>query len=294
MEFKKLSLDDIDTISHYFKDVTHRACDCTLGGVFIWRDYFESYYLIEDDTLLCAFGAENKTYTYPIGKNIDGAFEQIERDAEQNGYSPSFYLCSEQDMTAFKRRYPNAEIEEIRDAFDYLYNYEDLATFKGRRYSGQRNHINKFKRLYESYSFEELSPDNCEKCRTLLENFISSRERTAATDAESEKINEIFDNLDKYLSLGFFGGVLYVNGNTVGFSIAENIGDTMFVHVEKADVAYEGAYQMLVCSFAEHFRREGVNYINREDDAGNEGLRKSKLAYQPIALLPKYRANIQM
>ena len=127
-----------------------------------------------------------------------------------------------------------------------------------------------------------------------MENFLSSRERSEATDAESEKINEIFDNLDKYFSHGFFGGVLYVSGKAVGFSIAESIGDTMFVHVEKADVAYEGAYQMLVCSFADHFRRDGVSYINREDDAGNEGLRKSKLAYQPIALLPKYRASIQI
>ena len=292
MEFKKLSLDDIDKISPFFKDVTHRACDCTLGGVFIWRDYFESYYLIEDDTLLCAFGTENKTYTYPIGKNIEEALDKIERDAKENGRTPTFYLCSEQDMTAFKLRYPDAKIEEMRDAFDYLYSYEDLATFKGRRYSGQRNHINKFKRLYESYSFEELTPDNCNDCRELLESFLASRERTEATDAEGEKIHEIFDNLDKYKSLGFFGGVLYVNGKAVGFSIAEVIGDTMFVHIEKADVAYEGAYQMLVCSFADHYRREGVEYINREDDAGNEGLRKSKLAYQPIALLPKYRATI--
>ena len=114
------------------------------------------------------------------------------------------------------------------------------------------------------------------------------REKNAATDAEAEKIEELLDNLDLYESFGFFGGLLRVNGNVIGFSFAERIGDTMFVHIEKADIRYDGAYQMLVSSFASHFSHPDVLFINREDDTGNEGLRKSKLSYQPIKLLPKY------
>lgn len=292
MELKKLSLDDIDKISPYFKNIHHRACDCTLGGVFIWRDYFESYYAIIDDTLVFAFGKDKKSYTYPIGKNIDAAFLAIEDEVGKSSSPLTFYICSQEDMLKVKKRYPDAVVQEIRDGFDYLYDYDSLATFKGKKYSGQRNHVNKFKRLYENYSFEELNSENAAECLEFLEKFLSCRERTAATDEEAAKIKEIFENLGKYSSYGFFGGVLRVDGNVIGFSVAEDVADTMFVHIEKADISYDGVYQMLVCSFASHFKRTGVLYINREDDAGNEGLRKSKLAYQPIELLPKYSITV--
>jgi hypothetical protein len=40
--------------------------------------------------------------------------------------------------------------------------------------------------------------------------------------------------------------------------------------------------------FAAHFVTQDILYINREDDAGDRGLRKSKLQYNPIYLVDKY------
>lgn len=39
---------------------------------------------------------------------------------------------------------------------DYIYAAEDLRDFAGRRYSGQRNHINKFRKLYPDAVFRPL------------------------------------------------------------------------------------------------------------------------------------------
>ena len=70
------------------------------------------------------------------------------------------------------------------------------------------------------------------------------------------------------------------------------LGDTLFIHIEKADREIFGAYQMLVSQFAQAYAGEGVSFLNREDDVGDPGLRTSKLSYHPVALLEKYVVTV--
>ncbi|HPU63195.1 MAG TPA: phosphatidylglycerol lysyltransferase domain-containing protein, partial [Mobilitalea sp.] len=78
------------------------------------------------------------------------------------------------------------------------------------------------------------------------------------------------------------------DGKIVAMSVGEIINDTLYCHIEKADRNYHGSYQMIVREFAKNTITDQVKYINREDDAGDEGLRKSKLSYHPYKLLNKY------
>ena len=83
-----------------------------------------------------------------------------------------------------------------------------------------------------------------------------------------------------------------MNGRVAGFSAGEIVGDTLIIHIEKADIAYEGIYQVLVNEYAKCFVTPDVRYINREEDVGDEGMRRSKESYHPVRLLEKYLVRI--
>ena len=84
-----------------------------------------------------------------------------------------------------------------------------------------------------------------------------------------------------------------MDGTIVAMAMGEVIGDTLFVHVEKARRDYPGAHQMIVREFARAHTGGEVQFINREDDSGDPGLRTSKLSYQPVELLDKATVKVK-
>ena len=54
-----------------------------------------------------------------------------------------------------------------------------------------------------------------------------------------------------------------------------------------------GAYQMINNEFAKYYGKD-VTYVNREEDVGDEGLRKAKLMYNPIKILKKYIVEVKI
>ena len=71
----------------------------------------------------------------------------------------------------------------------------------------------------------------------------------------------------------------------VAFTFGRKVtDDTIDVCVEKADTSVDGAYSVINQQFAVHLPNS-IIYINREEDMGLPGLRKSKLSYHPEILL---------
>lgn len=286
LNFKKIEMNDIPTLKAYYSAYPARQCDRSAGATVMWRDYFENQYAIIDGTIIFSSNFKGELcFAYPIGRNIDGALDAIEEHCKKNNIPMVLCSVNKDELKNVLEKYPYSEADADRDWFDYLYEKDALLNLIGRKYATPRNHINKFRKLYADWSFEAIVPSNIPELIEFTQNFTFNSEKDESANLELQMCCEVLENYETY---GMLGGVLKVNGKIIGYSIGEIIGDTLFCHIEKADISYAGAYQMLTNQYLRMYASgDYVKYVNREEDCGDEGLRKSKLSYHPIELIEK-------
>ena len=97
-------------------------------------------------------------------------------------------------------------------------------------------------------------------------------------------------------ALALEGLVLLDGDQILAVTMGSRMGpDTFDIHFEKAREDVPGAYNAINCEFARYLRQKypEVQYLNREDDLGLEGLRKAKLDYRPHHMVEKYWACLK-
>lgn len=290
LNFAPLTLNDIAVVKPFLKFQQSRICDYSIGGIFMWRDYFHTRFAVFQGALLfqVRYLSGITAFTIPLSPDREAclaAVEQIETFCKEKDLPLVYCTVPDNVLPKFRDRYPDALIQPSRDWSDYLYRAEDLVSFHGKKYDGQRNHIHKFKKLFPDYTFEEITAESLPLVRNFYNDFAARYEKVGdLAREESEKVKELLQNYSLY---GLFGGFVTAEGKIAAMSIGERVNDTLFIHVEKADIRYPGAYQVIVQEFLKHFVREGDIFVNREEDVGDEGLRRSKLSYHPVSLLAK-------
>jgi hypothetical protein len=211
---------------------------------------------------------------------------RLAKHCEETGEELSFCSVAEADKDLILSLFPSYVATDHRDWSDYVYLAEKLRTLSGKKLSGQRNHRNFFIKQYPDWSFEEITSNNIEKVKSFFEEYSQNIQKDSSYFEEERKaVLEVMDHIDCY---GFLGGMILTEGRPVAFSFGEIVGDTLFVHIEKADRQVRGAYQMMVSEFVARFADDRVLYVNREEDVGDPGLRYAKESYHPHMLLPKY------
>ena len=293
IQFRDLELSDIPEVRTFFEKYASRSCDATIGGAFMWRKYFETQIYFDDTVLLFKVrrSVDSTAFLTPYG-DWERGFALIFDYCRETGMQPAFCAVTNRELPYYEEHFRIDMIKFNRKWSDYLYEAEKHRTFAGKKLSGQRNHVNKFLKSYDNWSFEDVTPDNLEETRAFCMEIEHQRAKESSTyEAEEEILGEVFDHYDEY---GFFGNILRVDGQIIAMAMGEIIGDTLFVHIEKARRDYFGAFQMMVREFARAHTGGEVQYINREDDSGDEGLRTSKLSYQPMELLDKATVTLKL
>ena len=80
----------------------------------------------------------------------------------------------------------------------------------------------------------------------------------------------------------------YIIAMTLGCESSDSCFDVIF---EKALRSFTGSYAVINNEFAKTLT--DYKYINREEDLGIEGLRKSKLSYYPAILYDRFDATLK-
>lgn len=293
LTFKKLELEDIRVIKAYFNAYPSRQCDRSAGAAAMWRNYYNNSYAVFDGTVIFSsnFAAET-CFTFPIGRNVEGMLDELEAYCKEKQIPMIICSVNKNELPYIKERYPECAVSADRDWFDYLYEKEAIMSLAGRKYSTPRNHINKFRKLYKDWTFEEISKNNLPQVIEFMESFCFHADKDESAFDEAALCLEVLENYEIFDSLG---GVLKADGKVIGYSIAEIVGDTFICHIEKANTDYHGAYQMLTNQMLHHYAEsDDVKFVNREEDCGDEGLRKSKLSYHPCDLIEKNIVSINL
>ena len=259
LEFNPLQLEDLPKLRDYFGYSGSRICDTTPGTVMMWRDMYKTEWAIYDGSLYfkVEYPSLGSTFTLPLGGGRREHYRQIADYCCRRGMPIAFYPVPKDELERLQEFFPNSAAISNRDAFDYLYRAEDLKYFRGKKLSGQRNHVNKFLKTYGNWSFRVITEEDVPAVKAFLDRYAAGRDKAAASFHEDlRKTHEVLDNYQLY---DMAGGMLLVDGNIVGFSLGEIVGDTLFTHIEKADREIFGAYQMLVSQFAQAYAGEGVS-----------------------------------
>jgi len=290
LEFKEINIDLSDNLRDYLSYNKSDLSDYTVGFIMMWKDPINLSYAVLDDVLIVKgkFFSGRERFYMPSGKgNLKNAILSIKEYCDENNIPMEFNSISPLYFDALKEII-DFEYVESRDYSDYVYAASDLSELSGRKYHQKRNHISKFKKKYD-YDFKIITADNIKKVQAFYDDF----KKIVNAESISEKIerNAAQIALDNIQKIGLIGAFIEVDEKVVAFTVGEIKADCLYVHVEKANREYEGSYATINNEFVKYCAQKyGVKWVNREDDSGDEGLRKAKLSYNPHHLALKGKA----
>lgn len=291
--FRPITHTDMEQIFSFLQMEPGRTTDFSYAGVLMWVDYFKYEFAIAQDTLFIKGVVENDTQTpafsMPVGKlPLSKSLEMIRSYCRSNAIPPVLSAVPEYAIPALEEA-GISSINPLEDWGDYLYDAKMLSTLTGKKMSKKRNHVNKFDSLYPEARMENLDASNVERAIQFMTTVEDEGDNVPMAVEERRMTRKLLE-LIKEGDIRLEGAILMIGEDVAAFTIGDVKGDTLYVHVEKASRAYEGSYEKINKEFAALMcaRHQEIKYINREDDSGDEGLRRAKQSYHPVEILNKY------
>ena len=296
LTFEPYSLETLEKYLPYIEKNPYQCNDISAGSFFMWEQGADVRFCAWRDTFCVRqMIGEQPAFTWPYGARAPEMVDELMTYARANDLPLRFFAVNDQTIDVIRAdgRFHTVSAAFERRWSDYIYSFEDAATFRGRKFSGQRNHVNKFRKLYGEPQVRALRPEDAPLLEDMLAEYEA--EHTDGGALERTELARTRAVLAKCHELGLLAAGLFVGGRIAAFSVGEVTGDMLLIHVEKALRRYEGAYPTMyqgLVKLAWATLGHPLRLVNREDDSGDLGLRTSKQQYQPIGMVNKYLAHI--
>lgn len=296
MNCKQINIDSKKELQPYFDLVDYEGCEYCFTTLYMWQHVYNTcYYIGEDFAIIMAQDEGDRFSILPLcaKEKLPEVIEFIISYFKEKNEKIYFRGITKDVYEFIKSNYDEKfDFIEERDLFDYIYDAESLRTLAGRKNQKKRNHINYFLHEYKDrFYYKRLDSSNFDECINLLNEWSDKKEENndydEGIDDELVGIKKIFDNYENLKDILKISGI-YVDDKLEAFTIGELLNPNMaLVHIEKANANIRGLYPYINQQFILNEFKD-VEFVNREEDLGIEGLRKAKLSYHPIRFVEKY------
>ena len=290
ISFRPIHLKDKQQYEAYLFQEGKRGCEYTFANLCLWGKQQIAY--LSNQIVFFSQFDKLKIYAFPFGEgDKKDAIDAMIEDAKDRKIPFRISGLNQDSIAYMEQMYPGMfRYQCPRDSFDYVYDIDDLADLKGKKYQKKRNHYNRFRKENPDYTAELLNEQNLPKVIEMLNIWYEEKlVENPDSDFDMEK-SALLKALKNYKELEMVGLVLLKEERVIAMTLGSQMtSDTFDVHFEKACSDINGAYAAINSEYAQFIRMQypHIKFLNREEDMGLEGLRKAKESYYPHHLVEK-------
>jgi len=289
-ELVDLGLEHKPLLDDLFRQLQPKTSELTFTNLYIWRHvYGLKLTRLGEVACLLSWRAdpEDSFLLPPMGEGagVDHVRQCFDLLAVE-GHAARMARIDEDGLSRLGISRDDFDVQPDRDNFDYVYRVRDLIDLPEDRYRDKVVHFNSFARKYK-YEYRRLTPDLVEGCLFVQDLWCDDKHCDLHSSLRAER-QAVRDVLENHEALGVAGGVIVVNDRVQAFSLGEPLNaDTVVIHIEKASPELHGAFAVMNREFLAH-EWSGFEFVNREQDVGEPGLRRAKESYLPAMMIEKF------
>lgn len=283
-EFHPITLDGQDRYLSLLARCPQITSDYSFANIFGWAEEYGLEWCFDRQLVWLRQQSPSRVFWAPVGAWEDVDWESVAPELHQ----AMFHRVPEELTRIWRRWFGERMVQtEALGQWDYLYSVQELIELRGNRFHKKKNLLRQFQRKYKAV-YHALDMGCVERVLEMQSNWCTWKEcvNSHALEAENTAIERVLKEWDSIP--GLMGGALEVGDEIVAYTVAEALTpNTVLIHFEKGHTGYKGVYQAINNLFLAA-TANGFEYVNREQDLDDEGLRKAKLSYNPIRFLKKY------